>query len=228
MDNLLLLNQTEVDKFKINKEQAIEKHLIDLEKENYDIYLKVQSLYKKSFDTFLERTLKISEIDKKLEESNLDYGLLEENQKTIYQKISYLKSKYIFVRNFFYIERLSKKDLKVFIEKIKNNDFSIDKSCIEIVTRTFKEVIKVLSKKNQETFKVFYGYAVPCFEFDNDSIVLFINYGKNTIELHGKEFFENKAKKEKYLDYIIAELKEEYQKKLNCKVEMNYYKGVIF
>ena len=94
MDNLLLLNQTEVDKFKINKEQAIEKHLIDLEKENYDIYLKVQSLYKKSFDTFLERTLKISEIDKKLEESNLDYGLLEENQKTIYQKISYLKSKY--------------------------------------------------------------------------------------------------------------------------------------
>lgn len=228
MNNLLLLNQSELHNFKINKEQAAEKHLIDLKKENYDMYLKVQSLYKKAFDIYLEETLKISEIDKKLEETNLDYGVLEDNQKTIYQKVSYLKSKYVFVRNFFYIERLSEKDLNVFIEKIKNNDFSIDKSCIEIVTRTFKDVIKILSNKNQKTFKVFYGYAVPIFSFDNDSIVLFLNYGKNTIELHGKEFFENKSKKEKYLDYLMLELKEEYQKKLNCKVELNYYKGVIY
>lgn len=227
MDNLLLLNKSELGIFKINKQMAEEKGLIE-DNDICDMYLKVQSLYKKAFDTFLEKNLNISEIDKKLKETNLDYGVLKENQKTIYQRVSYLKSKYIFVRNFFFIERLSEKDINIFIDKIKNNDFSIDESCIEIVTRTFKDITKVLSNKTQETFKVFYGYAVPCFEFDNDAIVFYINYGKNTIELRGKEFFDNKAKKEKYLDNLIIDLKEEYQKKLNCKVELNYYKGVIF
>lgn len=226
MSELKCLNKEEIIKANIDKQQAIIKKLII--DDNYDLYLNVQALYKKVFDNYLEKLIPINNIiDETLKNCNLDYGKLEENRKNIYQKFSYLNSDYLFVRNFFYIERLDEKYLNKFIEKIKRNCFSIDDEIIEMVKLTYKDIIKVISKKTTETFKTFYGITTPNFLFDNDSLVLFINYGKNTINLQGKEFIDNKIKKEKYLDKLIKEIKLIFEEKLDCKTEVKYYKGVI-
>lgn len=216
------LNENEILSAKINKEEAEQKGLIT--EDNYDLYIKVQALYKKAFDNYIESVIKVNDIvDKKLEQSNLDYGKLEEKQKNIYQKFSYLNSEYLFVRNFFYIERLSENDLNKFI---KQDDVTAE--IIEVVKSTYKNIMKVNSDKTDNNFKVCYGrMAVPIFFFDNDSLVLFLNYGKNSIKLEGKDFIDNKVKKEKFLDELIELIKCEFEAKLECKVEIRYYKGII-
>jgi len=223
---LKFLDMKEIERAKIDKEQAIGKQLID--DESYKLYREVQALYKKVFDNYLESLIPIKEkVDKKLEESKLDYGKLPKEQENAYKKFSYLNSDYFFVRNFFYIERLEEDDLKEFVNKIKEKDFEINDNLTEIVKRTFKDIIKVISRRGHEKFKVFYGPVVPLFEFYNDSLVLFINYGRNTIKLEGEEFINNKRKKEAYLKKLTEELKKEFEEKLDTKVEMMYYKWRI-
>lgn len=223
MDNLKLLNKEEINKAGINRAEAINKGLI---KENdYQKYLIIQSLYKKAFDNYLKEIMAI-DIDKKLLESNLDYGKIKQDKKHNFHKFSYLGSDYLFVRNFLYIERLTKNEIKKFEEKIYNGDYEVDDEIKNIVKSTFEDVIKVKTENNEKV-KVFYDYIVPTFAFDNDALVLYLNYGTNNVQLSGNEFIHNKVKKEIYLDELMEKIKKECLKKLNCSVEIETIKGVI-
>lgn len=225
MENLKYLKEEEI-LTKIDKEEAKKKKLIIDDK--CDLYMKIQALYKKVFDYYIEENIPIKNIvDKSLKSSNLDFGKQKEEQKNQYQKFSYLDSEYLFVRNFFYIERLDKENIEIFKKKIERKDYEINDEMVEIVKQTYEDIITVKTDRITGEFKTFYGYSSPNFLFDNNSLVLFLNYGRNTIELQGEEFIKNAIKKEEYLEKVINEVKDIFEEKLKYKTEVRYYKGVI-
>ena len=148
------LSIEEVKKASIDKDLAIEKGLI--KDDNYNMYLQVQALYKKLFDCYLNEKIKPNNLDKEILIKNLKIRCLTEKESNIYQKWSSLDSKYIYVRNFFYIERLNIEDLNLFKQVIIEKKDYIDK-LLAIVFNTFKEVIKIdYEWVKTKKYRVFY------------------------------------------------------------------------
>ena len=224
MNRLSHLDIEEI-KYYADKNEAEKKDLII--KENYEKYQKVQSLYKKAFDAYLEQKVDINkEVDQAINASKLHFGVIDESEKNIYHNFSNLNSEYLFVRNFFFIERLERKHLEILEKRINSEDYKIDSELLKIVEMTYKDINKMHSNSNNKTFKVLYG-TIPAFEFDNDELVFFLNYGDDTEELDGDDFFELKHEQNVFLNMLIEKLKDKFQETLKCKIGILQRQGIV-
>ena len=225
MLELRYLNEEEI----INNadiQESLKKGLV--QDDNYELYQKVQALYKMAFDSYIEKIINFnSEVDQAMKRINLNYGIIGNTEKNMFHKFSYLHSDFIFVRNYFYIEKLDKKYIELLVNKINNKDYEIDDEMDAMVKNTYKNVIKEDSNEIEEPFYVFYGPATPSFQFYNNSLVFFLNYGENTIELSDDEFIENQIKQEEYLDKLTNTIKDKLAQNLDCNIEIKYRQGKI-
>ena len=214
------LSIEEVKKASIDKDLAIEKGLI--KDDNYNMYLQVQALYKKLFDCYLNEKIKPNNLDKEILIKNLKIRCLTEKESNIYQKWSSLDSKYIYVRNFFYIERLNIEDLNLFKQVIIEKKDYIDK-LLAIVFNTFKEVIKIdYEGVKTKKYRVFYGSVNPAYEFYNDSLVLFVKY-KVLSQNDESTYIDNKVDAINFFKNLKLNIDKNLSETLQCNVELAFY-----
>lgn len=210
-NNLKIFENKLIMENRVNFELAKEKKLIV--DNDYKIYALIQSLYLKALEKYISMYVDLKKYDDEIFDSNLDFGLLPNDRKIPYHKISYLNLKYIYIRNFLFIEKLNNEDLEIFWNKIKNNNYEIDDTLLNIVQRTFKDIINnnYVVNEYKNDFIISYGPANPITMTKSDDLVINIQYGFNTKKLSDEEYEENlKQKKE-----LISEIKKELIDKLS-------------
>ncbi len=219
-DELKYLSIEEIKKVGIDKKLATEKKLLN--SDDYNLYLQIQALYKKFFDNYLNQKINPNSLDQKIINNNLKIRCLNKEEKNIYQNWSSLDSNYLYVRNFFYMERLSIEDITVLKQALVEEE-KYKKELLDIVSKTFKEVIKVNFKdiKNQR-YRVFYGGMNPIYEFYNDSLVLFMNY-KILPQDDDNIYINNKSEAANYFNYLKQDMEKKISDILKCNVEVSFY-----
>ena len=189
---------------RVNFDVARQKNLIN--GEDYSVYALIQSLYLKTLEQYIYSYVDLKKYDDEIANSNLDFGLVPDDRKLAYQKISYMNLKYIYIRNFLFIEKLNINDLETFWGRIKNRNYVIDDELLKIVERTFKDVIdnNFVAGEYKEDFVISYGPANPLTFAKSNDFVINIQYGFNTTKMTDEEYNENLKKKKE----LIAKIKE--------------------
>ncbi len=191
----------------INQQLAEEKGLI--RKEDYTLYEKVECLYRKGLYQVLSHYFDLLQCDKVVEQIHLDFGVVPEERQNPYQKVS--PSKYFYIRNFLFIEKLEKEDIDLLKEKEE-----VDDSVLEVVKKTYPEIIRDNYRRGvyEETSTTCYGAMIPKNIIDSRNLVIVFHCGKNENIVRGKEFIENlKAQK-----FFIQEFSRTFERKLVGKL----------
>jgi len=183
----------------------------------------IQALYRKAFEEYLSKKIDLSKMDNAIAKDPIGYipyVKKPEDQKYIpiwqtgkyqnfYQEHSTLGLSYIYLRNNIYIEQLSSNDLKVFEEYYKNNDTEITNELLEIVGRTYPDVLSGgMGKDSKIQYQNFPGKEAPSnavvFEIafqDNDEFwakyagKMSVDDAKKLVDTWNNKFgFENECK----------------------------------
>jgi hypothetical protein len=181
----------------------------------------VQSLYRKGFEQYLLDNTDMKKYDKTLQESKLDIIPIKNYyQQEFAQRYSNLGSDYIYLCNMLHIERLSQGDIAFLQAKIDNRDVGIDAGTLELVGRTYLDVLgerrtysEVLGRDIGAGAEVGYGPDRPGPPFaPADAIVFKVATGFAADS-------ERDAEVVRYIIYDLAPLMEkELSKKLNRTV----------
>ena len=213
-----LINDTEI-KNNIDMDTYNKKNFED----NIVNYKKIYALYYLVLCKYIDSVYDTSKIDIMINDSDLYIGSLEDKNKNIYFKTSGLNSDFVYIRNYLNIERLDQSDIDVFLNRVKENNYEIDDTLLKIVERTYKTVIA----SNTDSKNVFYGPSSLDFKFNNNSLVLFINYWKNTMDFKGEDYIKISNSQNLFFDLLCDEISDYYSDKLNVSVEVKYYKGAV-
>ncbi len=204
---------------KINKKLAINKGLI-LDN-NFDLYIKLENLYKNLFEKYLNTKINLNIYDEKLKNSDLDFGLPSPTKKQLTSGLNeYLDLKYIYILNNFFIEKLDNEDINSLKDELEKDVIDLNENLINIIERTYKEIINNNYYKGsyiEKNYNVCYGDITLDSYAPNNALVLKIFYGKNTKEFNHEEFIKNIKEKKIFLQKFSEELKEEIEKNLNIK-----------
>lgn len=214
---LKILNNDELKKTNINHNLIKEKNIL-----KSSIYLQVQGLYQKALDYYILNNSSIKKYDDMISNSELDFGLIDEKHKHIHHINSYLDLKYIYVRNFLFIEKLNMQQLSYIYNKILINDLNIDNQLIEIVKNTYKDVINDNYKHGEykQNTTTCYGSVIPDNIVASNSLVFCIHYGKNNIKLEKEDFLNNYKEKRTFLDNLKQDMEMNLSKELNINVKI--------
>lgn len=206
----------------VNIELARQKGLIVADDSSK--YRLLENLYKYLFENYLNEQVNLKKYDEELLNSELDFGIshpiLEQKGNNLND---FLKFNYIFLLNDFFIEKLSIEDINVLLNSLKLQKLVPTKELMEMIKRTYVDVIKNNYTKNgyvDDVFKVSYGEFHPGNFVSNNALVLKIFYGKNKRQMTDEEYLLNMKEKKEYLNNFIQRLKNEITNKLNISVEV--------
>lgn len=148
-------------------------NMSDKQKKNY---LSIYNLYRKLFTKYMIHKLKLKEYDEEIEKSELEFTANKKEDMDIYQYFSSDILKYFYIRNNIYIEKLSKKEVDFFKEKLRNKNYGLDNETMHIIKETYKKVIFEDVQKNGKICKTLYGPDSRNFFADNNAIVIGLRY----------------------------------------------------
>lgn len=204
---------------KINLELAKEKGLIN---DNDLIYQKMVKDYKYLLEYYLSTIIDFSKYEDMIINGNLYIG---KNIKYS-ESNEYLKLNYLFLVNNLFVEKLDETDLDL----LKNfNKDNISSQLIDLVKRTYKNVIKDNYFKGEYTDQVYsvcYGPNVPYNYVKNDSLVFRFIYGKNLIETGDDKFIELDKKQTSFINDVVNRFKEEVYNKTGLVTEVLIMKDI--
>ena len=187
----------------MNIELAKEKSLII--NDDNSVYIELANKYKKIFEQYLLSNINIQSYDQKIDSNTFFIGIGNPNKRQLVSNLeNHLNSKYFYIINDFYIEKLSIEEINYLRNCIEN-----DPQAISIIARTYKEIIKdnyIDGNYSDEKYKVNHGVPIPENFTDNDSLVIKLFYGKNTKKLEDEEFVNNLTKQNEFLEQIKNEL----------------------
>ena len=199
----------------ININLAKEKGLINNEDDS--LYQKLAYNYKYLLEYYLNSVIDFSKYENKITTSDLYIGKTNK-----YHELNvFLKLDYLFLMNNLFVEKLDKTDIDIILSKF--NKDNIEPELIDIIKRTFKEVIKDNYFKGEYTDKIYnvcYGPVVPFNFVDNNSLVFRFYYGRNLISLEGDKLLELDEKQISFINEQINLFKKEIIDKLdvNCEI----------
>lgn len=216
MDLRMLDNDDILDK-NINMTFAVKRGLII--DGNCDNYRKVQALYRKGLDYYINSKINLVKYDDAIENSNLNFVAIDKKERNIFHETSYLNLKYIYVRNFLYVEKLSFDCLKRLISRVNKENYDIDEELIYIVSSTFHDVV-IDNYRRGEYFseaKSCYGSVIPSNIVPSDYLVIVIAYDDNDSSISDEEYLLNIDKREQF----IGEISKKIESEVSFKLEIN-------
>jgi len=205
----------------MNNELASAKGLI--KGEDKSLYIALQEIYKYLFEVYIFSKVNLKKYDEEIKNSEYYFGKPNPNSKQLISGLrEFMGLDHIYLLNNFFIEKLEMNE----IELLKGNlgkKIEASKELLEMVERTYKEIIKKNFFKGEYTdnvYKVCYGVAVPSNFADNNAIVLKIYYSKNTKKLNDEEFINNLVKQKELIKGLKERLKKEMEDKLGVPCEV--------
>ena len=143
-------------------------------------YFELLNRYIKLFGQYLMEILPLEQIDTNMKNHESKFVPVKDEDKDFYQITSPLSLEYIYLRNNFYIEKLSKEDLDI----LRTKD-SLDGETREFIKRTYLNVINPYEDKEV----IFYGPENSRHLCDSTDVVLGIRYDEfSDIGLSNEEF----------------------------------------
>jgi len=132
-----------------------------------DKYFKLLNSYKSFFEQYVKEILPLELIDKNMKGSDLNFDKIKDEDKDFYQSTSTMNFSYIYLRNNFYVEKLSLEDIEFLMSK---NEF--DNDVREFIKRTYKNIINPY----EEEKTVFYGPENQGYMCNSTDVVIGIRY----------------------------------------------------
>ena len=132
-----------------------------------DEYFELVNKYKNFFGRYLMELLPLERVDTNIKNSELNFIPVKDENKDFYQITNTLPLDYIYIRNNFYVEKLSKEDLDV----LRSKD-SLDDEVRQFIKRTYLTVINPYTNKQI----IFYGPENGKHLCDSTDVVLGIRY----------------------------------------------------
>ena len=201
--------------YRINEKLAIDKGLIvNNDKSKYNNLIKI---YKYLLEYYISTRIDFLKYEELIKNSGLYIGI---NKK--YKVLNeYLDLDYIFLINNLFVEKLSPDDIDRLMTKFKKDKISSE--LVDVIERTYKDIIydNYINDKYQNIIcKVCYGPVVPFNMVNNNSLVIKIYYGKNTINLDGDEFINLHEQQLAFFEELRLQIINEVKEKLdiNCEV----------
>lgn len=209
----------------VNIELAKNKGLIVNDSNNN--YKVLENLYKYLFEYYLLSKVDLRKYDEDIFNSNLYFGISNPSNKQKGNGLNeYIKFNYIYLLNNFFVEKLSVEDINKLQNALNEGNLRPTPELLEIIDRTYKQVIRNNYTNNgylDNVFKVYYGEYKPDNFVDNDALVIKIFYGKNSKELSDDEYLKNMSEKKKFLNdlsiKLMTELKEQLDLNINILIE---------
>ncbi len=202
-------------------EELVEKK--NLKGNNFDLYLNLSNLYKFLFEQYLTYNVNLDKYDKMLTESNLKIIPANKDNPTLNGLNEYLNYKYIYMLNYFFIEKLDESDLNVL--KGINDITKIDTNAIyDLINRTFKDVINNNYVKNHyedSEYKICYSSIASEENLArNNAVVLKIYYSVVDENLELNETIEKNKQIKNLIKYVSDQIKKDIESKIsiNCDV----------
>ena len=202
-------------------EELVEKK--NLKGNNFDLYLNLSNLYKFLFEQYLTYNVNLDKYDKMLTESNLKIIPANKDNPTLNELNEYLNYKYIYMLNYFFIEKLDESDLNVL--KGINDITKIDTNAIyDLINRTFKDVINNNYVKNHyedSEYKICYSSIASEENLArNNAVVLKIYYSVVDENLELNETIEKNKQIKNLIKYVSDQIKKDIESKIsiNCDV----------
>ena len=164
-----------------------------------DTYFELYSIYYNYLEKYLSKLINFDTYINYLEERNPNFKEVPEEEMDIYQYLS--NTKYFYIRNTLYVEKLSKEDISYLL----NNPNEYNDQVKELIKRTFREVITT-SLIETPTANIFYGPLSPTYEGLNDDLVIGLRFAEEDSDLYETEdlWFDDYGKRRA----IIKEMKE--------------------
>lgn len=192
----------------MNKQQAMLKGLSEAN------YKALENKYKYLFEKYLFSKTNLRPFEIRLDNSNCYIGVGHPTPNQLISGLNeYLGSKYVYILNNFFVEKLSSEELRYL--SICSYD---DPQAMEFIARTYKEIIKnnfTNGIYTDKIYKVCYGVAVPENFVQNDALVFKIFHGKNSKSLEGEEYINNMGKQREFFDALKKDIINEVSTKLN-------------
>jgi hypothetical protein len=183
-------------------ELAREKGLIGAENALTMDYIELQNDYKVAFFEYLDTEIRISGYDKALQQHIYGFVAADREDMTIYQLYGSFGNKFIFLRNNFHIERLSKEDLSILRLPRSRNALR------DMAARTYKDIIAVVYEDGSPSFDAIYdtGAMSGVNSAPNDALVLGLRYEWEFDDDGALVSMENERQKEAYTAELAAEI----------------------
>ncbi len=201
----------------MNIELAIQKNLII--NDDNSVYIQLENKYKYIFEQYFLSKVNLLSYENRIDSNSFYIGVGHPNQRQLISNLdNHLNSKYFYIINHFFIEKLDTNDIN-YLNECQLNDIQ----ALSIIERTYKEIVKdnfIHGNYSNEKYKVNHGVAIPENFADNDSLVIKLFYGRNTEKLEGEEFINNLTKQNEFLKQIKNELIKEITTKLQIPCEI--------
>lgn len=183
-----------------------------------DEYFELLNKYKNLFGKYLMELLPLEQIDTNMKKSKLNFVPIKEEDKDFYQMTSPLNLDYIYIRNNFYIEKLSKEDLDI----LRSRE-NLDDETREFLKRTYLSVINPYD----DSRVIFYGPENGKHLCDSTDVVLGIRYDEFVdTELSDAEFQTRFIEQLKLISQIQTVLEIVALEKLGSKLTTIQYNEV--
>ena len=181
-----------------------------------DSYFELQNFYRALFGLILVSATHIYKVDKELEKRG--HLPAEDNQMNFFQKYDLSGSKFIYLRSWVHIERLSMEELEVLKNAYRNaEDDEMQKKAIDIVMGTYADVLSVSPETPDMLFEMYPSIGGEGL-VTGDSIVFAMKtvpeYDENGMYVDFEEF----KKKNIMVRNVGKQLETIFSEKLNHKV----------
>jgi hypothetical protein len=185
-----------------------------------ETYLKLQAVYRAAFNDFLNRDGILDRFDKEIADNELDfvpmsYEKYGSDVHELYQNYGSFDRNYLFLRNTFFIEKLTDKDLRL-LASHPNID---SKELLNMVERTYKSVVTARSlsvRDPSEHFTQLYDMS-GAFMAPNGAAVLMIRYDWKYDE-NGSADHNTEEQKWQFITEMRDELQAELRNRLDAEV----------
>lgn len=190
-----------------------------------DKYYVLYRNYKILLEKYFLNKLPLKEYDDVISNSGLLFKTVDKDDMDMYQLLSTLNLKYIYLRNNLFVEKLSLDDIDKLI-KLSDKDMSKpNDELFKLIDRTYKEIIDSKPMDEENSYMTRYGPDNDRFWFDSSELVFGIRYDDFAANELGEEeeWQDNYFKQVNLLNKVMKELSLKCSEILGIKVNMIHY-----